>query len=66
MLIGTNYDAFAADTYYHRACYNRFTYEYQKKLNTNSNSMPTRNDWDKFLNNEENKGELVKSYYRLL
>ena len=44
MLIGTNYDVFAADMYYHRACYNRFTYEYQKKPNTNSNSMPTRND----------------------
>ena len=31
MLIGTNYDIFAADMYYHKACYNRFTYEYQKK-----------------------------------
>ena len=31
MLIGTNYDIFAADMYYHKACYNRFTYEYQMK-----------------------------------
>ena len=30
MLIGTNYDVFAADVYYHKACYNRFTYEYQR------------------------------------
>ena len=30
MLIDTNYDVFAA-VYYHKACYNRFTYEYQKK-----------------------------------
>ena len=28
MLIGINYDIFAADMYYHKACYNRFTYEY--------------------------------------
>ena len=27
MLIGINYDAlFAADVYYHKACYNRFRY----------------------------------------
>ena len=31
MLIGTNYDVFAADVYYHKVCYNRFTNEYQKK-----------------------------------
>ena len=31
MLIGTNYDIFAAGMYYHKACYNRCTYEYQKK-----------------------------------
>ena len=36
MLIGTNYDIFAADMYYHKACYNRFTYEYQKKLTVTS------------------------------
>ena len=31
MLIVTNYDLFAADVYYHKASYNRFTNEYQKK-----------------------------------
>ena len=31
MPIGTNYQVFAADVYYHKACYNRFTYEYLKK-----------------------------------
>ena len=31
MLTGTNYDEFASDVYYYKACYKRFTYEYQKK-----------------------------------
>ena len=35
-LIGTNYDVFAVDVYYHKACYNRFTYEYQKKTTARS------------------------------
>ena len=36
MLIGTNYDVFSADVYYHKTCYNKFTYEYQKKRNVTS------------------------------
>ena len=31
ILIGTNYDVFAADVYYHKACYGRFIYECQQK-----------------------------------
>ena len=36
MLLGTKYDVFAADVCYHKACYNRFTYVYQKKITVTS------------------------------
>ena len=36
MLIDTNYGVFAADVYYHKICFNRFTFEYQKKSTATS------------------------------
>ena len=36
VLIDTKYDVFAADVYYYKICYKRFTYEYQKEARVTS------------------------------
>ena len=32
ILSGASYDVFAADVYYHKTCYDKFTYTYERKL----------------------------------
>ena len=36
VLIDTKNDVFAADVYYYKICYKRFTYEYQKEASVTS------------------------------